>query len=268
VFQNRFTLADKVVWLTGASSGIGEALAPLLADRGAALVLSARRADVLDRVRAGCARPDHHQVLPLDLLAPDSFEPAVRSVLDRFGRIDLLVHCAGISQRAAAIETRMEVDRHIMAVNYFAPVALTKLVVPSMLSRRSGHVVVVSSLLGKFGVPARSAYCASKHALHGFFDALRAELHDQGITVTLVCPGPVHTNASMNALKADGTPQGTLDPYLTRGLTSEECARRMLHAIERRRREVYIAGKERFAVYLSRWAPGLFSRYVRRVSLR
>ncbi len=261
-------IAGKVAWVTGASSGIGEALVHTLASEGASVVLSARREDMLRKVQAACARPEQHFVLPLDMLKPASFEAAVQSALERFGRIDILVHCAGISQRGRAAETQMEVDRQIMELNYFGPVALTKQVLPSMLARRTGQVVAISSLLGKFGGPERSAYCASKHALHGFFDALRAEVHAEGITITIICPGFVCTNVSLNALKADGTPHGRMDRDIQHGLAADECARRICQAIEGRRREVYIGGKERWSVYLSRFAPGVFSRFIRRTKFK
>jgi short-subunit dehydrogenase len=262
------TVAGKVVWITGASSGIGEALATALAARDASLVLSARREDVLRKVESACQRSGEHLVLPLDMLEPSSFEPAVQTVLDRFGRVDILIHCAGISQRGTAVETQLQVDRHLIELNYLGPVALTKRVLPSMIARRAGHIVAVSSLLGKFAVPERSAYCASKHALHGFFDALRAEVQVFGIDITLICPGFVHTNASFNALTVNGTQHGKLDKEIKNGLPSDECARRIVRAIERRRREVYIARKERLAVYFSRYAPGLFHRVIRATKLK
>jgi short-subunit dehydrogenase len=207
-------------------------------------------------------------ILPLDMMDPAALELAVRTVLARFGRIDILVHCAGISQRARAADTQLSVDRHIMELNYFGPVVLTKQVLPSMIERRSGHIVVISSLLGKFAAPTRSAYCASKHALHGFFDSLRAEEFAHGIAVTLVCPGFVQTNASMNALTGDGRPHGQMDERIAGGLTSEVVARRIVKAIERRRREVYIGQRETLGLYLSRWAPNLFHRILRNTTLK
>jgi dehydrogenase/reductase SDR family member 7B len=262
------SISEKVVWVTGASSGIGESLVRELAAQGVTLVLSARREEVLTQVGLSCANPNRHLVLPLDLLQPETFAPAVESALAQCGRIDCLVHCAGVSQRGTAMETDSFVDRRLMELNYLGPVALTKQVLPSMLERRSGHVVVISSLLGKFSVPDRAAYSASKHALHGFFDALRAEVHAQGIAVTLICPGFVRTNASFNALDGDGTPHNKMDREIARGMPSDECARQIVRAIEGRRREVYIGRKERIGVYFSRFAPGLFSRYIRSMPIR
>jgi short-subunit dehydrogenase len=257
------SIAGKVAWLTGATSGIGEALAYALAADGASVVLSARRAEELDRVQAACDRPGEHLSLPLDLLRLDTFQPAVRTVLDRLGHVDILIHSAGISQRGTAIETQMHVTQHLMSLNFVAPVALTRLVLPSMIERRSGHVVAISSLLGKFGAPKRAAYSASKHAVIGFFDSLRAEVYEYGIAVTMICPGYVNTNASRNALRSDGTPYGKMDEEIRNGIPSDVCARQILRAIKARKREVYIGGKERWAVYLNRYFPGLFSRLVR-----
>lgn len=262
------SIAGKVAWVTGASSGIGEALAHALAAEGAKLVLSARRVEELRRVQADCTRSEEHFVLPLDLLQIDTFEPAVRAVLERFGQIDILVHCAGISQRGTVVDTQMQVERHIMALNYFAPVALTKLVLPSMIARHAGQIVAISSLLGKFGAPTRAAYSASKHAVVGFFDSLRAEVHKDGVLVTVACPGFVRTNASINALRADGKAHGKMDHDIRNGISSDVCAQKILRAIKAGKREVYIGDKKRWAVYLHRYFPGLFSRLLRSRGLK
>jgi short-subunit dehydrogenase len=259
---------DKVVWITGATSGIGEALAHELSRRGATLALSARREELLHEVCGACERSDSHLVLPLDVTETDSVQPAADRVLERFGRVDVLINNAGISQRGLAVDTQFHVDRRIMNVNYFGAVALTKALLPSMLDRGQGHIVAVSSLLGKFGIAERSAYSGSKHALHGFFDSLRAEVHNKGIRVTIICPGFIHTNASRNALRPDGTPHGELDEDIRGGLTPEACAQQILKAIARGRREVYVAGREKRSVLLNRLAPNLFSRIVRRRKLK
>jgi short-subunit dehydrogenase len=167
---------DRVVWITGASSGIGAALAAAFAERHAILVLSARRRDRLDAVRTQCLHADRHRVVPLDLTDATAIPATAESVLSQLGRVDVLVNNGGLTQRSLAKDTRLEVDRRIMETNYFGAVALTKAVLPCMLERRRGDIVVVSSLAGHFSTPLRSAYAASKHALHGFLDALRAEL--------------------------------------------------------------------------------------------
>ena len=258
---------NQVVWLTGASSGIGEALALELARQGARLVLSARSAPELRRVQAACA-PTEALVLPLDLSEPAQFEPAAAAVWAHYGRLDVLVHAGGLSQRALALKTTLAVDRRLMEVNYFGTVGLTKAVLPRLLAQGSGRLVVISSLVGKFGTPYRSAYAASKHALHGFFDSLRAELAGTGIGITLICPGFIHTNVSVNALAGDGQPLGTMDAATAGGLDPAEFARRAVRAIGRGAREVNIGGRETYGVLVKRWLPGLFARLLPRARVR
>lgn len=257
-------LDGKVVWITGASSGIGRALAAEMAGRGAVVILSARRQEKLEEVRLGLPDSEKHWVLPLDLTDPPGLERAVERALERFGRIDLMVHNGGISQRSLARDASVAVDRKIMETDYFGAVVLTKALLPSMRRRGTGRFVVVSSLVGKIGTPLRSGYSAAKHALHGFFESLRAEEHDAGIRITMVCPGFVRTDVSRNALTADGSPQGSMDRAQARGMSSEECARRITRAVVQGRDEVLVGGKERFAVLLWRLSPSLYRRLIRR----
>ena len=257
--------SGKVVWITGASSGIGEALALELASRGATLVLSARRAERLDEVLERCAASDEHLVVPLDLTETDTLTLAAKSVLDRFGRIDVLINNGGISQRGTVAETALEVDREIMEVNYMGAVALTKAVLPSMLARRAGQIVVVSSLIGKIGTPMRSAYAASKHALQGFSDCLRAEVHDQGVGVTVICPGYVRTEITKKALTPDGSSFGEMGSGQINGMSTQEFARRCARAIERRVDESMIGGREVWAARLAPFFPRVYNYLVRRV---
>lgn len=257
---------DKVAWITGASSGIGEALAYALSAQGARLVLSARRAEELARVQQQCANAEAHYVLPLDLTTIDA-APVVQQVLDHVGPIDLLLHSGGVSQRSTVMETSLAVQRRIMEINYFGAIALTHAVLPGMLARKSGHLVVISSLSGKISTPRRSAYAASKHALHGFFDALRAEVYNEGVRVTIVCPGYIKTNLSYNALTGKGDTHGQMDPTQAKGLEPAKLAERILEAIDRQEEEVLIGGKEVLAVYLKRFFPGLYSRMIRRTKI-
>ncbi len=255
----------QVVWLTGASSGIGAAAARAFAAEGARLVLSSRDAAALERVRQTCARPDAHLVLPLDLRRSDTFPALAAGVLARHGRIDVLVNNGGVSQRALALDTSAEVERAIMEVDYFGTVALTKAVLPAMRARRAGRVAVVSSVMGYVGTPGRSSYAAAKHALHGYFDSLRAEVWRDGVTVTLVCPGYVRTAISANALGPHGEQHGRLDAATARGITPERCAAALLTGVARGRREVCVGGWEVAGIYLQRFSPGLFARIVRRM---
>jgi dehydrogenase/reductase SDR family member 7B len=257
------TFDNQIVWITGASSGIGEALAHELAGRGARLVLSSRRREELERVRGELPGEDH-LVVPLDLADEASLGAAAGRVLEELGRVDVMVHNGGISQRSLAAETELSVDRRLIEVDYLGVVALTKALLPSMLERGAGRFVVVSSLVAYVATPLRSSYCAAKHALHGFFEALRAETHDQGVRITMVCPGFIRTEVTKNALTADGSPQGTMDRAQAEGMSPEECARKMARAIEKGKAEVLIGGKERFAVYTRRLLPPLYRWAIRK----
>jgi dehydrogenase/reductase SDR family protein 7B len=162
----------------------------------------------------------------------------------------------------------LEVDRKLMEVNYFGTVALTKALLPHFIERKSGHFAVVTSLVGKFASPYRSSYAASKHALHGFFDTLRAEHYGDGISVTMICPGFIRTKVSINALTADGTPLGQMDEAQDKGMSPEACANEIYTAIRSKKEEIYIGGKETFAVYLKRFFPGIFSKILRKAKVR
>lgn len=257
-------LKNKNVWITGASSGIGEALAYAFARKGANLILSSRKRESLETVRQNC--PDHVKVMiqPLDVADFDAVPKAAEAVLQSMGHIDILVNNAGVSQRSLAKDTPLEVDQRIMNINFFGAVALTKAVLPNMLERQSGHIITISSLSGKFGVPLRTAYGASKHALHGFYDALREEHYDDNIKVLMVCPGYIRTNISVNALMADGSSQGKMDFAQDNGMSPDELARRILNALHKGKREVYIGGREVIGIYLKRFAPALLSKAVRK----
>src|SRR5690606_27687348 len=254
------TLQNKVVWITGASSGIGEALAYEMAKKGARLILSARRKEELERVKGNCPSTAQSDVciLPLDVTQSATLALHTQSAIQFFGHIDILVHSSGISQRSFVKDTLLEVDRKIMDVNYFGAVALTKLLLPHFLKRKSGHIVTISSVTGKFGTPYRSGYAASKHALHGFFDSLRAELYydvKEAIKVTLICPGFIHTPITLSAVTGDGTPLGKMDEAKYKGKPADWCARKIIRAIEKEKEEVYIGGKEVLGVYIKRFFP-------------
>jgi dehydrogenase/reductase SDR family member 7B len=257
--------SDQVVWITGASSGIGEATARAFAHEGARLVLSSRRADELERVRRSCARPDDHIVAALDLSRSDTFQGVVSEVIARCGRIDILINNGGVSQRALATDATEAVERALMEVNYFGPVALTKAVLPSMRARRAGHIVVVSSVMGYIGTPARSTYAAAKHALHGYFDSLRAELWREHIDITLVCPGYVQTAVSDNAVGPRGEKHGRTDGTHMSGISPEKCASAIVRGVARRQDEVYVGGWEVSGIYVKRFAPWLLARIVRKM---
>ncbi len=259
----------KRIWITGASSGIGEALAYACAASGANLILSARNEAELRRVATAATEKGAASALvqPLDLAQHDNIPGIAASVLRQVGKIDILINCGGLSQRGRALDTPLAVDKRLMDINFFGTVALTKAVLPSMLTHHLGHIVVVTSLTGKFGSPVRTAYAASKHALHGFFDSLRAELGDAPVKITLVCPGFVRTNISINAVTGSGQPQGTMDDATGNGISAEAAANRILRAIKNGKEEIWFGGKEVLGVYLKRFFPAYFSKIIRRAKV-
>ncbi len=261
---------NKRIWITGASSGIGEALAKELAASGAHLILSARNENELNRVAANCSQAGAAsvQVETLDLSAHDSIPGVVEKVLKRVGKVDVLINNGGISQRALASDTSLDVDKKLMNINYFGTVAMTKALLPGMLTHQLGHIVTITSLTGKFGTPYRSAYAASKHALHGFFDSLRAELAQTPIKVTLVCPGFVRTNVSINALTGDGAKLGSMDEATEHGMEPADVARKVLRAVEQGKEEIWFGGKEVLGVYLKRFLPAYFSKMISKAKVR
>lgn len=259
---------DKVVWITGASSGIGEALAYEFARQGARLVLSARRGDVLDAVRLRCERPEAHLVLPLDMSDAASLPDKVAEVLQAFAQIDLLINNAGISQRSLIKDTGLDVDRRIMEVDFFGPVALTKALLPHMLERGAGQLAVISSVAGLVATPYRSAYAAAKHAIAAFYNALRAEVHEAGVQVAVIYPGYVSTNITLHALSGDGSEHGVLDQKLKEGIPAAAFAVKVVRALAAGEDHIIVAGaQETFAVYLGRLSPGLLARAIRSVKV-
>ncbi len=267
--KKRDALRGKVFWITGASSGIGEALARKVAEAGAKVIISARRASELEAVRSRCPRPDDVFVLPLDVAETDRADEFVKKAIAAFGQVDVMVHNAGIGQRSLVVEAPLAEDRRVMEVNYFGVVALTKALLPSMIFRKSGHFVVVSSVVGYVGTPYRSAYAASKHALHGFFESLRAEVFKDDIAVTIVCPGFVATDIAVKAVARAGGGDAEQAEQRTKanahGISPEACAAVIVRGIEKKTREVYVGGKEIAGIYLRRYVPGVLAKALRHV---
>ncbi len=254
---------NKVVWITGASSGIGEALTYKINQLGARLIISSRKGEALYQVKANCkGNPLNIHVLPLDLQNTEGLPDIAAAAAKIYGHIDVIIHSGGVSQRSLAIETEIKVAQSIMDINFWGAIALTQAILPGMIARNSGQIVVISSLVGKFGTKFRSAYSASKHALHGYFDSLRTEIIPE-IKITIVCPGFIKTNVTYNALTADGSRQNAMDDAQANGMPANECAEEIVKAISAQKQEVYIGGKEKYGVLLKRFFPGLFSRIIR-----
>lgn len=292
----------KVIWITGASSGIGEALAHALHKKGATLILSARRVDELERVKAEClggdtgigdtgtedtgtedtgttkatdtkitdTKPAQSSIviLPLDLSQPETFAEKTTQAINAFGHVDMLINNGGMGQRAKAIEAQMDTIRRVMEVNFFGTVGLTQAIAPYMIKRGHGSIVVISSVMGKIGTAWRSTYAASKHALHGFFDSMRHEVSEQGIDITLVCPGFVSTDITKHALLADGSTFGKIGRGQMHGMPADQFAETMLAKLGRGKKEIFIGGKEVYAVYLKRISLNLLDFVLKRADIK
>lgn len=262
------TLKNKIIWITGASSGIGKSLAIQLSEQNTKLILSSRNESSLIKVKKLCRYPDNVHILPLDLEKYTELPEKVNEAILRFGSVDILVNNGGVSQRSLVKDTLVAVDKRLMNINYLGTVALTKALLPHFIKANKGHFVVTTSIVGKIGTPLRSTYAATKHALHGFFDSLRAEVFQYGVKVTLVCPGFVTTNVSKNALTGDGSPQNLMDTATANGIDPDRFAKLMIKAIANEKEEVYIGGfKEKLGVYAKRYFPKLFSIMIRKLSV-
>lgn len=263
-------LQNKVVWITGASSGIGEALAFQFAKEGTKLVLSARREEELKRVQneLGIAQ-NRVMILPMDVLKMDEFEALTQKVISNFGQIDVMVLNAGVSQRTLFSEMSSGDAKRLMDTNFTSVIELTRVVLPNFIKQKSGAFLVTSSVSGKIGTPYRTMYCASKHAIQGFFDGLRGEVWQSGITVTVACPGYIKTNISYNAIGKDGKPFGKMDVNQEKGIAAEYCAKKMVNAVKSGKREVYIAGfMESLGMFLKRFAPSLLWQFVKNYNIK
>lgn len=259
---------NKIVWITGASSGIGEELVYALSNlnQNTKIVISARRTEELERVKNASQNKENIAILSLDLAKSD-FEEKTAAAISFFGKIDILVHNGGISQRSYIKDTKMEVYRRIMEVNYFGYVGLTQAILPHFVERQNGHFVVISSVLGKLSTPMRGAYASSKHALYGFFDGLRAEFHKDNIKVTMIAPGFIRTNVAINALTATGETFAKMGKNTGEGYPADKCATQILKAIKNQKKETYVGkpfGKERLGLYVRQFFPNLFFKIARK----
>jgi len=256
---------DKIVWITGASSGIGEALTHSFAKRNATIIISGRRMAELERVKQQCnSAAEKIHIVTFDVSNTNEINQAANQVIEKFGKIDILINNAGVSQRALVKDAPIEIDRKIMEINFFGTVALTKAILPFMISQQAGKIIVISSLAGKLGTKYRSAYAASKHALHGFFDSLRCEVWQDNIQVLLVCPGYIKTNISFNAITADGSPQNKMDEGQANGMLPEVLSEKIIKAMENGKEEVAFGGSELIGLKLKRFFPGMLSNILKK----
>ncbi len=257
------------IWITGASSGIGEALSIEFAKRGATIILSGRNKEKLEAVKARCKKSDKHIVVPFDVADAEQAKEAYRSIKAQAGKIDWLINNAGVSQRSLIMETTEEVERQLMEIDYFAQTHLTRLVLPDMIAEGGGKVVMISSIAGLLGSQYRGAYGAAKAAIHMWANSLRAELHDQGIEVATVFPGFIQTNVSINALTGDGTAQGTMDDATNKGLTAKAFAKQVSKALIKDEEYIIIGGqKERLAMMVNRLSPPKLYKMIRAAQVK
>ena len=252
------------IWITGASSGIGEALAVAFAKRGATIILSGRDEAKLQAVKKCCKNSKKHIIVPFDISEANQAEEAYEAAKLQAGKIDWLINNAGISQRSLIMDTAEDVERKIMEIDYFAQTRLTRLVLPDMIAQGGGKVVMVSSIAGLLGTQYRGAYGAAKAALHMWANSLRAELHDQGIEVATIFPGFIQTNVSINALTGDGSAQGTMDDATKKGLTATVFAKQAVKALLKEEEYIVISGqKEKFATKVNRLSPPKLYKLIR-----
>ncbi len=250
---------QKTIWITGASSGIGEALAINYSRLNANLILSSRNKSKLEDLAKRCKTPSNVVlVAPLDLADNKSFSSVLELVQNHFNKIDVLINNGGLSQRSTVLESNLEMDRRIFEVNYFGTIELTRQVLPWMIRSGGGNITVISSISGKFGFPLRSAYSATKHAVIGFFETLGLEHISDKIHTTIVCPGRIKTNISKHALDGSGKPTGSMDTGLANGMPAEDCAKQIIKAIRKNKRQVLVGRKELLMVYIHKYLPWLF----------
>jgi dehydrogenase/reductase SDR family protein 7B len=251
----------KVAWITGASSGIGEALVHEFVSRGATVVASSNDLPGLERVKESLGdKSAMVHCIPFDLADTAGIKEIVDQQIKERGKIDFLLNLGGISQRARIEETPMWLDRKIFEINYFGTIALTKAVLPYMIRQQSGHILATSSISGRFGFPLRSAYSASKQALHGFFETLYLENKKFNIMSSVIIPGRVRTSISFHALNGEGKEHGQLDDGLAKGISPEKAAEIIIKGIKRKKHEILVGSSEMLMLHIRRYLPWLFFR--------
>jgi short-subunit dehydrogenase len=260
-------VTHKIIWITGASSGIGEALVHECTKHQTKLILSARREEELKRVaKQANLKEGDYLILPFDLADTSKANEYVQQIIQKFGTIDILINNGGQSQRSESIDTTNETERRLFEINYFSAVNLSKAVLPFMLKHKTGKIVVISSIAGKFGFYLRSSYSAAKHALHGYFESLRLEVEKKGVSVLIVCPGKIKTNVSVNAISTDGKAHNQMDESHQQAMSAETCAQQIIQAIINDKEEILVGGKELLAVKIKRFFPKLFGKIIRKQS--
>ncbi|KAA8731885.1 SDR family oxidoreductase [Acinetobacter qingfengensis] len=257
------------VWITGASSGIGQALAIQFAEQGAHVILSARRLPQLEQVRQSLKHPERHHCVAMDITDEKQVAQIVAQVFTTIGTIDVLINNAGLSQRALITDTTMATERKIMEVDYFAQVHLTKQILPYLVQQKSAQIVFISSVAGLLGTQYRASYSAAKAAIHMWANSCRAEYADQGISVSVIFPGFVQTNVSFNALNGKGEAQQHQDEAIAQGLAANDFARQAVKALAVKKEYIVIGGhKEKLGVAVSRLSPQFLYKMIRKAKVK
>lgn len=262
-----------ILWITGASSGLGEALAIEFAKHGTTLILSGRNSEKLETVKQKCNDSHKHFTVAFDILDNEQTIQAYRQVktylTDNDLKIDWLINNAGVSQRSLIMDTSEQVERQLMEINYFSQTRLSRLVLPEMIAQGGGKIVMVSSVAGLLGTQYRGAYGAAKAAIHMWANSLRAELSNKNIEVATIFPGFVNTNVSINALVGDGTTQGTMDEATGKGLSAEAFAKQVVQALVAGEEYIIVAGqKEKLATFINRLSPTHLYKIIRKVKVK
>ncbi|NCP83501.1 MAG: SDR family oxidoreductase [Bacteroidetes bacterium] len=251
-------LNDKWIWISGASSGIGEALAKNLANKGGKVIISARNSSKLEAIHK--ENPDSFYVIPMDVASDVERKQALEKVKELTNTVDIIIHSAGVSQRSSAVKTELSVLKALFEVNFFGLVELNRMVLP--LLKSGSQIVVINSLVGKFATPFRTAYSASKHALDGYFEGLAYELTQNNIEICMVYPGYIKTDISLNALTAKGSKYGKMDETQEKGMSADRCAEIIVNGLIKRKKEIIVGGSEIIGMYLKRFFPSLLKRII------
>ena len=262
--KSKFPFKNKVIWITGASSGIGEALSYEFSRKGGLLILSSRNESKLNEVKDKLPHGrDEARVLALDLEKLDELKVKVEIALSYFGRIDYFVSNAGLAIKDFSLNTPLEIDQKLMNINYFSSISITKSLLPGFIDRNRGHIVVTSSLSGKYGVPKIAAYAASKHALHGFYETLRSEITEYNIDLTFVIPGIIKTEITAHAITGTGDKFGKIDKTFQNAYPADRAAKKIVSAVLDKKESVFVGGAEGITLLLNRLSPWMLRRFIR-----
>ncbi|GAB1598871.1 dehydrogenase/reductase SDR family protein 7-like [Argonauta hians] len=270
--RKKVDVRGKVVLITGATSGLGKACAEIFSKAGCHVILAARNLEQLEKVKKELENGSNDvstRILQIDLCDLTLIPQKLAKAVSFFDKIDILINNAGQSYRGQVLETSLEVDQRLMTVNYFGHVAITKALLPAMISGGGGHIIGVSSVQGKIAIPHRTAYAASKHAFQAFFDSLRSEVHDKNITVGVISPSYIMTNISINAVRGDGTRHNVLDDTIAKGMKADYVAKEILDMVKWKKQDVLLGPlHHRLACYLRVICPNIFFQIMAKRALK